>query len=417
MKRKYKCVLSLIMAIVVLTTSTNAASALSYSASNSRSANGTVAQLMSFISDDTVEITNSTYEIYGNTTLTDKDFREIVNQGENKIYLHYRTNKDIDLPYDALLRIKTDSKIYSYEFIEKEATDSDSICIGITDFLLNHSEIINTDLSELGQEYDVAVASDVPTTFIDCVVEKEYVMRFDDKGYIVYHIAVSRYTVDSESIIFIVTINNSFVPGAVANKNNEEGYGKYKNQEGFVHMTVEQAYDANEEYYYGRRWGNIPYKKDYWPVNSPSVVTVTSSIQAGINLGYSFENGFSTEGVTIGIGSSRGASISYEYTKSITREDPALTAQVNSTNADMCEWYYTYSSDTAETHHQQTNYMFEISNSRNGMFVGDFRLKLDYKFIVDKGFWYAEKVNEGSVDLIVRAGEYKDIYDFCNGMI
>lgn len=417
MKRKYKCVLSLIMAIVVLTTSTNAASALSYSASNSRSANGTAAQLMSFISDDTVEITNSTYEIYGNTTITDKDFREIVNQGENKIYLHYRTNKDIDLPYDALLRIKTDSKIYSYEFIEKEATDSDSICVGITDFLLNHSEIINTDLSELGQEYDVAVASDVPTTFIDCVVEKEYVMRFDDKGYIVYHIAVSRYTVDSESIIYIVTVNNSFVPGIVANKNNEEGYGKYKNQEGFVHMTVEQAYDANEEYYYGRRWGNIPYKKDYWPVNSPSVVTVTSSIQAGINLGYSFENGFSTEGITIGIGSSRGASISYEYSKSITREEPALTAQVNSANTDMCEWYYTYSSDTAETHHQQTNYMFEISNSRNGMFVGDFRLKLDYMFIVDKGALYKEKVNEGSVDLIVRAGEYKDIYDFCNGMI
>lgn len=417
MKRKFKYVLSLFMVIIVFTTSTNAASALGYSTSNSRSANGTAAQLMSFISDDTVEITNSTYEIYGNTTLTDKDFREIVNQGENKIYLHYRTNKDIDLPYDALLKVKTDSKIYSYEFIEKEATDANSICVGITDFLLNHSEIINTDLSELGQECDVAVASDVPTTFIDCVVEKEYVMRFDDKGYIVYHIAVSRYTVDSESIIFIVKVKNAFVPGIVAYNNDEEGYGKYKNQEGYVHMTVEQAYDANEESYYGRRWGNVPYKKDYWPVNSPSVVTIASSIQAGVTLGYSFENGFSKEGITLGVGSNESASISYSYSKAITKTEPALTVQVNSANTDICEWYYTYSSDAAETYYQETNYMFEISNSANEMLVGDFRLKLDYKFVVHKGAWYLEKVNVGSVDLIVRAGGYKDIYNFCDGMI
>lgn len=51
------------------------------------------------------------------------------------------------------------------------------------------------------------------------------------------------------------------------------------------------------------------------------------------------------------------------------------------------------------------------------MFVGDFRLKLDYKFVVDKGALYVPLTNEGSVDLIVRAGEYNDIYDFCGGMI
>lgn len=60
--------------------------------------------------------------------------------------------------------------------------------------------------------------------------------------------------------------------------------------------------------------------------------------------------------------------------------------------------------------------MFEISNSRADMFIGEFRLILNYKFVVDKVFSSA-KTNTGTADLFVRAGEYKDIYGFCNGMV
>lgn len=365
-----------------------------------------------------VEVVNDDFEIYGNHSISERQFRDIVNYGSPKVYLQYRTNRQIDLPYDALLVIKTQAKSYSYEFIEKDTDNPLSILTGISSFVEKYADIINSgDYYAIESNIPMTLSSSIPTTFIDCVVEKEYVMRFDDKGYIIYHIAVSRYTANSKSIVFIVTVNNAFVPGIVAKKNNESGYDSYKNQEGYVHMTVEQAYDANEEYYYGRRWGNVPYKKDYWPINEPAVTTITSSLQAGVNLGYSFENGFSLDNISVSQNRNIGANISFGYSKAITRSEPALSVQVNSTNADKCEWYYTYSKDASETNHLSTNYMFEISNSRYGMLIGDFRLKLDYKFVVDKGFWFAAQTKYGSADLIVRAGELQQIYDFCSGMI
>lgn len=55
------------------------------------------------------------------------------------------------------------------------------------------------------------------------------------------------------------------------------------------------------------------------------------------------------------------------------------------------------------------------------MFIGDFRLKLDYSFTVKRNFLgiggYAPQTLTGSADLFVQAGEYQNIYNFCNGMI
>lgn len=361
------------------------------------------------LSTNNVEINNDSFEIYGNSSLTDKEFRNIVNTGSPKIYLHYRTDRNIDLPYDALLEVKTTSKTYSYEFVEKEATDANSILNGISSFISKYSHILSGDkFYAIENNAPMTLSAEVPTTFIDCVVEKEYVVKFDKVGYIVYHIAVSRYTVNSESILFIVTVKSFFVPGVVAQKNGEEGYGNYKNAEGYVHMTVEQAYDANEEAFYGRRWGNIPYKKDFWPLNHPSTVTVTSSMNNGITLGYSTANGFSF-----------GSNIVYGYSKAITQDNPAFSAQVNSSNQAKCEWNYAYDEDKAESYNLTTNYMFEISNSCAGLFIGDFRLKLDYNFVVGyKGFIKRfTKTRTTSADLMVRAGELRRIYDFCSGMI
>lgn len=388
---------------------------------NAQSANYNLNYVLQRLTMQTVEINNDSFEIYGNSGVTDKEFRNIVNSGSPKIYLHYRTDRKIDLPYDALLEVKTESKIYSYEFVEKEANDANSILNGIKSFIRKYSDVlIGNEYYALESNVPMTLASDIPTTFIACVVEKEYVMRFSDMGYIVYHIAVSQYTVDDESIIFIVSVRNSFVPGIVAQENGESDYDKFKNRKGYVHMTVEQAYDATEEYFYGRRWGNVPYKKDYWPINNPSVVTITSSIQAGKTMGYSFKNGFSTSGISSGLDINESYNISFGYSKAITKSEPALSVQVNSSNTDKCEWNYKYANDASETYHLDTNYMFEISNSCNGLFVGDFRLKLDYSFTVMKKilFWDTEKTNTGSADLIVRAGEeQRRIYEFYSGMI
>lgn len=103
--------------------------------------NGKLNFVLQNLSTDNVEINNDSFEIYGNSTLTDKEFRDVVNTGSPKIYLHYRTDRNIDLPYDALLEVKTDSKTYSYEFVEKERDDAQSILRGIKSFISKYSDI------------------------------------------------------------------------------------------------------------------------------------------------------------------------------------------------------------------------------------------------------------------------------------
>lgn len=64
--------------------------------------------------------------------------------------------------------------------------------------------------------------------------------------------------------------------------------------------------------------------------------------------------------------------------------------------------------------------MFEMANERPDMFIGDFRLKLDYSFTLKRNFLglgYDPQTLTGSADLFVQAGEYQNIYNFCNGMI
>ncbi len=378
-------------------------------------------QLSMFAENITLEEVNTRtplYEVYGNTDVTFYEFNNIVRNSSAKIFILYRTDRAINLPFDALLKIKINDSIKSYEFTEELSSEPGKILNGIISFVNKYVNDGFLKKQSMLEPSRVSVANNsVPTTFINCVVEKEFVMRFDDKGYIVYHIAVSRYIANEKSIIFIVSSNNSFVPGLVALKNNETGYNPYCNVEGFVHMTVEQAYDSNEEYYYGKRWGNIPYKKDYWPVNEPGVAAITSSIEHGVTFGYSFENGFSLDNLSVTENRNIGKNISFGYSKTITRTEPAMSVQVNSSNTDKCERYYKYARETMETNHINSNYMFEIANTRNGMFRGDFRLKLDFMFGVDwNGLLRSETMN-GSRDLIVRAGELNDIYDFDSGRV
>jgi hypothetical protein len=171
-----------------------------------------------------------------------------------------------------------------------------------------------------------------------------------------------------------------------------------------VHITVEQAYDKNEAHYYGTRYGTIPYFKDFWPNNQPTTVTISSSLNTGLVLGYSKKDGFGIDG-----------SISYGYSKSITYTNPHVNAQM-SPNLLTAQWSYKYDKNRPWTHDQESNYMYEISSSGGNMLYGDVRLKLDYKFVVDRAGFYSQQPNEESLDLMVRIQNSR-IYDFCNGMI
>lgn len=377
--------------------------------------------ICAFIKDESVFQSNEDFVVVGNNSnINEKQFRELALSGSAKVYLHYSTMSNVPLQYDACLIINNLGKSLEYEYSEQISISTNKLLSNIKKFVARYVDEMS--VTSYAATPSAVNSNDIPTTFASAIVEKEFILNFDNKGYIIYHVGVNVYTANSESILYIVTVQNSFVPGIVANQNGDSSYDKFYNYAGYVHMTVEQAYDRTEEYYFGIRYGNIPYKKDYWPLNQPSTVVVSSSLQAGVTLGYSFVNGFSlSDLIKIEEGISVGANISFGYSKSFTQEEPAFSAQVSASNTDECQWNYQYEKIKAETYHLQTNYMFEMANERPDMFIGDFRLKLDYSFTLKRNFLgiggYDPQTLTGSADLFVQAGEYQNIYNFCNGMI
>lgn len=82
--------------------------------------------IINLIINDEVLITTNDYEVFGNQkSLTAHEFENIVQNGNNKVYLHYNTDKSIGTSYDALLCIKSNGTIHSYEFYEAENYDAD----------------------------------------------------------------------------------------------------------------------------------------------------------------------------------------------------------------------------------------------------------------------------------------------------
>lgn len=373
--------------------------------------------LTDYISNREIITNTPDFEIYGNQIhLTEQDFQSIIYNGDNKIYLHYRTDRDIPISYDALLCIKTTEKVYSFQFNENEQVDTNTLIVEIKSFI----ELYKNRIAEIKtNKYKTqTISNEVPQTFVNCAIDKEYVVRFEKFGYAVYRIGVSKYSAGDNSQLYIASIRTSFVPGSVANTNGDSSfYNNSRNKSGYVHMTVEQAYDSNEKDTYGIRYGGLTYKKDYWPLNEPGVVSISSSVQAGLNFGYSFTNGFSKDGLSISQNVNLGLNVSYSYSKTITTTNPALTVQSSFPNTDAIQWSYSYaeSRGSEETYHLQTFYMFELSNLRNSMRIGDFRLKINIMFGSRR--LSITRQHKHSADLFVGADARRVIYPFDNGKI
>ncbi len=97
MKRKQFRFLALILIVAMLSTTTQAVSTMYEDSSASSDYGSATADLLTHVSTEETQSTSSTCAVYGNTEMTEQEFRDVVNQGENKIYLHYRTDKDIYL--------------------------------------------------------------------------------------------------------------------------------------------------------------------------------------------------------------------------------------------------------------------------------------------------------------------------------
>ena len=357
--------------------------------------------LENYIIDDEYQIVENNLAVYGNQqNFSQKDFLNIVDLGGDKIYLNYRTDYEINLPYDLFVVVKNDGKTFNYEYRMAELNEDD-LLENIKIYLRrNNNEILNA----YNQTYIIATASinsSVPTTFIDAVATANITVDFAPYGYIVSRIAFSEYEANNQNSLFIAKVISTFVPGCVANSNGLKNYTKNSYIfGGYTHITLEQAYDRNDEIN-GIRYGATPYFKDYWPVNNPTTITISSSTQEGFSYGLSTKDGFSI-----------GGNISYGYSKSITMTEPQVSAQL-APNLKEAQWAYVFRSFGTFSFDQESNYMYEIGKAGNNMIFGDVRLKIDYSttFLA-----LVIKEENYSLDLMVRPSNGK-IWDFCNGMI
>ncbi len=212
-------------------------------------------------------------------------------------------------------------------------------------------------------------------------VEKPY-------GYIDVDFTVEKYRSNNVSSLYLVTTHASFSPGSIANKNSDTTYdAKWENYAGYLHVG---SYRAFLEFYPGEgRKGGTPIYKDAFPINQPGVVTIGSTYTAGINLGYSFTNGFSLTDVSTEYGGNIGVNIERSYSKSFTYPEPSLSAQQSSVDTNVFQWNYQYVDRRNETNHLTTGYIFEMNNYNHNLLEGDVGISFATQMTVrDPGGWW-----------------------------
>ncbi|MDY4787817.1 MAG: hypothetical protein SO253_00700 [Bacilli bacterium] len=210
-------------------------------------------------------------------------------------------------------------------------------------------------------------------------------------GYLDVIYNVKKYRANETSSLYLVESKASFTPGKMAKDNGDSTYGNWHNYSGYFHVQSFQA--VNEINQETIRKGGIPKFKDAYPENSPGMITISSSYNVGLTLGYSFTNGFSLNNISASEDKSMGLNISYGYNKAYTTSEPALSTQRSSIDSSIYQWTYTYADPRNETNHLNTGYIFEMNNKNHDLFEGDFSLKYSYKMTVsDKGLWIFEKV-------------------------
>lgn len=205
-------------------------------------------------------------------------------------------------------------------------------------------------------------------------------------GYIDCDYQISKYRANDVSSLYLLEAHVYFTPGSIAMKNGATGFENYQQMSGYMHISASRAM---HEVGYGQiRYGGTPVFKDAYPVNTPGTITLTSSYQDGTTLGYSFSNGFSSDGISIGSEHSMGKNIIFGYSKAYTTTEPALSAQKNAENPQKFEWYYEYKNIRAETNHMLLGYMFEMNNKGHDLFEGDLAVEFDYSMTARRPLWF-----------------------------
>lgn len=205
-------------------------------------------------------------------------------------------------------------------------------------------------------------------------------------GYIDCNHDVLKYRVNDVSSLYIINLNTTFVPGIIAKINDSTGFSDYLLNSGYIHILPKRAYF--EIYYDNIRYGAQPYYKDAFPVNQPNMVTISSTFNEGLTLGYSFTNGFSLDNIYAEVEQNTGLNISFGYSKSISLSNPSFSMQHGFENRDEVQWNYQYHVNMEESFHFNSGYILEMSNDGGDLSEGSIAYDIEFKTI-NKSKYYS----------------------------
>ena len=323
--------------------------------------------------------------INGNYSSFDYDELKEITSDPEKICIFYDVNL-ADNTNDTYNVTTNNAVVYYYQngvpFMHSYKSNSDDVVT----LKRNIETFVNEKISLAAVSIATYNTRSVDTSIFTDLYSGSFRTEEAPYGYIDCDYVVKKYQANTVSSLYIIESHMYFTPGAVAKANGSSAYSStWKNKSGYMHLGASQAM---AEVGYDYRYGGTPVFKDAYPVNQPGTLSISSTYSAGINLGYSFTNGFNLDGLYVEGSDTIGANIAYSYSKTYTNQEPALSAQKNADDPQIFEWSYTYNTERSETNHLFTGYMFEMNNSGHNLREGDVAFRYDYRMKVHNGDWW-----------------------------
>lgn len=337
---------------------------------------------------DNYHVETNEYVVNGNYSNFDSSLLYSLIHDKNKICIFYDFNL-LDNAHDNHEIMRNNSVVYYYKNNIPYVHSYISNATEPQDLMRDINNFVNESLIKLHSENVFLDATAVSTYDIESeetqVFEVLYAGSFREEekpyGYIDCDFVIRKYRANDVSSLYLVESHISFTPGKVARNLSNSNYDKWYNSSGFVKIKATRA--SNEVGYNQVRYGGTPIYKDAFPVNSPGVVSITSSYTSGLNLGYSNTTGFSLDNISIENENSGSGSISHSYNKSFQTQEPSFSAQKDPSDAEKYTWIYSYSDPREETNHLFFGYMFEMNNHGHDLREGDVALQYEYQMPVD----------------------------------
>lgn len=329
------------------------------------------------------------YVINGNYSSYDHSTIKSLVANRDKVYIFY----DLDLSdnINANLEIlRNHAVIYYYHNGVQNINSYQSNATNSTQRARDISDYVNEKLATIsnltsGSNDEISTMS-VDTSLFVTLYSGSNREEGKPYGYIDCAYTVKKYRANTATSLYLLESRVSYVPGKVANNLGGNGYGnQWLNSEGMMKI---RAYRASKDVGYLVRYGGVPVYKDAYPVNEPATISISSTYSGNLGLGYSFSNGFSLDNISAESNKNVGLNIGYGYNKVITRQEPALTAQLDPNDAQKFTWVFQYYKPANETNYLTTGYLFEMNNQNHDLFEGDLAFEFEYSMTVSNGSWW-----------------------------